>query len=94
MVRMKDNISSKRYETKEQGGCSKRGRPGWEDCLKRDLRKAEEEEKWREKTNNREQWKSNESSHTAVTNARPHPYKRETKGSIRSPYWSVKLSQI
>ena len=45
MVRMKDKISSKRYETKEQGGCSKRGRPGWEDCLKTDLRKAEEEEK-------------------------------------------------
>ena len=35
---------------------------GWthghnEDCAKRDLRKAEEEEKWREKANNRDQWK-------------------------------------
>ena len=29
----------------------------WEDCVKRDLRKAEEEEKWREKANNRYQWK-------------------------------------
>ena len=29
----------------------------WEDCRKRDLRKAEEEEKWREKGDNREQWK-------------------------------------
>ena len=28
----------------------------WEDCVKRDLRKAEEEEKWREKANNRDQW--------------------------------------
>ena len=27
----------------------------WEDCVKRDLRKAEEEEKWREKADNREQ---------------------------------------
>ena len=27
------------------------------DCVKTDLRKAEEEEKWREKANNREQWK-------------------------------------
>ena len=30
---------------------------GWEDCVKRDLREAEEEEKWREKANNRDQWK-------------------------------------
>ena len=34
--------------------------------MRRDLRKAEEEEKWREKANNREQWgKTNESSRTA-----------------------------
>ena len=31
--------------------------------MKRDVRKAEEEEKWRENANNREQY--NESSHTA-----------------------------
>ena len=41
---------------------SEKGRGGrpqlrWEDCVKRDLRKAEEEEKWREKANNRDQWK-------------------------------------
>ena len=29
----------------------------WEDCVKRDVRKAEEEEHWREKANNRDQWK-------------------------------------
>ena len=29
----------------------------WEHCVKRDLRKTEEEEKWREHTNNRDQWK-------------------------------------
>ena len=27
------------------------------DCVRRDLRKAEEEEKWREKANNWDQWK-------------------------------------
>ena len=50
MVRMKDERLSNRSETKEQEGCRKRGRPQlrWEDCVKRDLRKAEEEEKWRE----------------------------------------------
>ena len=57
MVRMKDERLPKRSETKKQEGCRKRGRPQLrcEDCVKRDLRKAEEEEKWREKANNREQ---------------------------------------
>ena len=46
-------------ETKKHKGCRNRGRPQlrWEDCVKRDLRKAEEEEKWTEKANNRDQWK-------------------------------------
>ena len=59
MVRMKDERLPKRYETKKQEGCRKRGRPRlrWEDCVKRDLRKAEKEDKWREKANNRERWK-------------------------------------
>ena len=58
MVRMTDERLPKRSEAKKQGGCRKRGRPQlrWEDWLKRDLRKAEEEEKWREKVNNRKQW--------------------------------------
>ena len=59
MVRMKDDIPPKRAETRKQEGCRKGGRQQlrWEDCAKRDLRKAEEEEKWREKANNRSQWK-------------------------------------
>ena len=59
MVRMKDEKLPKRSETMKHDGCRKRGRPQlrWEDCVKRDLRKAEEEEKWREKPNNRDQWK-------------------------------------
>ena len=59
MVRMKDDKFPKRSETKKQDSFRKRWRPqlGWEDCVKRDLRKAEEEEKWREKANNRDQWK-------------------------------------
>ncbi len=54
-----DDRLPKRSETKKQEGFRKRGRPQliWEDCVKRDLRKAEEEEKWREKANNRDQWK-------------------------------------
>ena len=59
MVRMKGARLPKRSEIKKQDGCRKRGRPQprWEDWVKRDLRKAEEEEKWREKANNRHQWK-------------------------------------
>ena len=46
MVRMKDDKLPKRAETKKQDGFRKRGRPQlkWEDCVKRDLRKADEEE--------------------------------------------------
>ena len=46
MVRMKEDKLPKRAETKKQEGCRKRGRPQlrWEDCVKRDLIKAEEEE--------------------------------------------------
>ena len=53
MVRMKDEILPKRCETKKQEGCRKRGRPQlrWDDCVKRDLRKAEEGEHWRENGN-------------------------------------------
>ena len=58
MVRMKDERLPKRSETKKQEGCRKRGRPQlrWGDCVKRDLSKAEEEEKYRVKAINRDQW--------------------------------------
>ena len=50
---MKDERLPKRSETKEQEEYRKRGRSQlrWEDCVKIDLRKAEEEEKWRENAN-------------------------------------------
>ena len=58
MVRMKDERLPKRSETKKQEeGNRKRGRPQlrWEDCVERDLRKTDEDKKWRGKANNREQ---------------------------------------
>ena len=56
---MKDDKLPKSAETKKQEGSRKRGRPQlrWENCVKRDQKKAEEEEKWRERANNRDQWK-------------------------------------
>ena len=74
---------------KKQEGCIARGRPQlrWEDCLKRDLRKAEEEEKWSEKANNREQWKNyNKSRRTAMcqlTSLTPTKWKREEEHIIK-----------
>ena len=56
IVRMKDERLPDITETKKQEGCRTRGRSQltWEDCVTNDPRKAEEEEKWREKANNRE----------------------------------------
>ena len=58
MVRLKDETLPKKSETKKQEDCRKRGRPrlSWEDWVKRDVRKAEEEENRREKAN-RDEWK-------------------------------------
>ena len=47
------------YESRARG---RRGRPRlrsvrWEDCVKRDVKKAGEEEDWREKTGDRGGWK-------------------------------------
>ena len=53
------NIKSDKIKVKQSRRDFRRGRPHlrWEDCIKRDLRKAKEEEKWREKANNRDRWK-------------------------------------
>ena len=88
MVRMKDERLPKRSETKKQEGWRKKESPQlrWEDCVKRDLKKAEEEEKWRGKANNRDQWNFfNRSSRTVEWQLdQPHPYKRETRGRTRA----------
>ena len=68
MVRMKEERLTKRSDTKKKGGYRKRGRPllRWEDFLTRDLRKAEDEEKLREKNQQLGAMEAdNKSSHTA-----------------------------
>ena len=59
MGRMTYDRLPKRSETKHQEGLRKRGRTQlrWKDRVKRDLRKAEEDDKWREKADTTDQWK-------------------------------------
>ena len=47
--------------------------------MKRDLRKAEEEEKWREKANNRDQWKeiTKVVVYSGVTSRQASPVQKE-----------------
>ena len=48
--------------------------------MRRDLKKAEVEEKWRENANNREQWENiTKVAYSGVTNGQPGPYKSETR---------------
>ena len=53
-----DSLPKRAAEVREQGRM-RRGRPRmrWEDCVKRDVRKAGEEEDWKKKTRDRGGWK-------------------------------------
>ena len=57
--RMADDRLSKRAAELREQGRRRRGRPKlrWEDCVKRDGRKAGEEEDWKMKTRVRGGWK-------------------------------------
>ena len=69
-----DRLPKRATELREQGR-RRRGRPmlRWEDCVKRDARKAGEEEDWKNKTRDRGGWKR--LSYEAVKHLRaaPHP---------------------
>ena len=53
-----DRLPKRTAELREQGR-RRRGRPmlRWEDCVKRDVRKAGEEEDWKKNTRDRGGWK-------------------------------------
>ena len=57
--RMADDRLPKRAAELREEGRRRRGRPRlrWEDCVKRDVRKAGEEEDWKKKTIDRGGWK-------------------------------------
>ena len=59
LERMADDRLPKRAAELCEQGRRRRRRPrmGWEDCVKRDVRKAGEEEDWKKKTRDRGGWK-------------------------------------
>ena len=70
--RMADDRLLKRAAELREQGRRRRGRPRlrWEDCVKRDVKKAGEEEDWKKKTRDREGWKR--LSDEAVKSCRQH----------------------
>ena len=73
--RMADNRLQKRAAELCEQGRRRRGRPSlrWEDCVKRDVRKAGEEEDWKKKTRDRGGWKRLSDEAVKKLRAAPHP---------------------
>ena len=78
-VRMDEGWLSKKAEAMKLLGRRKRGRPQlrWEDCVKRDVRKAGEDDKWRETAAEREVAAETEKG------AGRDSWKGETAGSVQ-----------
>ena len=59
LVRMDASKLAKRAEVETHQGCSKRGRPQlrWEDCVRRDMRRSGEYERWIEGAVDIKLWK-------------------------------------
>ena len=73
--RMADDRLPKRAAELCEQGRKRRGRPSlrWEDCVKRDVRKAGEEEDWKKKTRDRGGWKRLSDEAVKMLRAAPHP---------------------
>ena len=79
--RMADDRLPKRAAELREQGRRRRGRPRlrWEDCVKRDARKAGEEEDWKKKTRDRGGWKRLSDEAVRKLRAAPHPRQRENE---------------
>ena len=73
--RMADDRLPKRAAELCEQGRRRRGRPRlrWEDCVKRYVRKAGEEEDWKKKTRDRGGWKRLSDEAVKKLRAAPHP---------------------
>ena len=73
--RMADDRLPKRAAELREQGRRRRGRPRlrWEDCVKRDVRKAGEEEDWKKKTRDRGGWKRLSDEAVKKLRAAPQP---------------------
>ena len=73
--RMADDRLPKRAAELREQGRRRRGRPRlrWEDCVKRDVKKAGEEEDWKKKTRDRGGWKRLTDEAVKKLRAAPHP---------------------
>ena len=69
-----DRLQKRAAELREKGR-RRRGkpRPRWEDCVKRDVRKAGEEEDWKKRTRERGGWKRLSDEAVKKWPAAPHP---------------------
>ena len=84
--RMADDRLPKRAAELCEQGRRRRGRPRlrWEDCVKRDVRKAGEEEDWKKKTRDRGGWKRLSDEAVKKLRAALHPWQRETRKRERA----------
>ena len=73
--RMADDRLPKRAAELREQGRRRRVRPRlrWEDCVKRDARKAGEEEDWKKKKRDRGGWKRLSDEAVKKLRAAPHP---------------------
>ena len=74
-TRRKDGRLPKRAAELREQGRRRRGRPRlrWEDCVKRDVKKAGEEGDWKKKTQDRVGWKRLADKAVKKLQASPHP---------------------
>ena len=74
-TRRKDDKLPMRGEELREQGRRRRGRPRlrWEDCVKRDAKKAGEEGDWKKKTGDRGGWKRLADEAVKKLQAAPHP---------------------
>ena len=94
--RMADDRLPKRAAELREQGRRRRGRPRlrWEDCVKRDMRKAGEEEDCKKKTRDREGWKRLSDEAVKKLWAAPHPWQREKEEERATVFVVVPFRQI